>query len=239
MGIWFDLALILVLLIAIIVGYKKGIFSVVKRFRMILSVFLAWQLKLTAPVKGIVGKIFRIDKDYFTEKVDAKFGEKLSEGLQSSEMSAEEVFNSTFGKLGNLLSGIKDSLIEKISSGAENAVSEVTELVANSVYDLIFGLIGFVFLFIIFFVLFTVLYHIINKILNIGVLGLINRILGGVFGAVTGVIWMWLLAIVFVKLLPLFLPFTAENIAGGPLGTVRWFINSFFLSGIFGFTPIP
>lgn len=238
MGIWFDLTLILVLLIAIIVGYKKGIFSVVKRFRMILSVFLAWQLKLTAPVKGIVGKIFRIDKEYFTERVDTTFGEKLSEGLQNSEMSAEEVFDSTFGKLGGLLSGIKDALIEKISAGAESAVSEVTELVASTVYDLIFGLIGFVLLFIIFFVLFTVLYHIINKILNIGVLGLINRILGGVFGAVTGIIWMWLLAIVFVKLLPLFLPFTAETVAGGSLGTVKWFINSFFLSGIFGLTPI-
>lgn len=234
MGIWFDLILILVLIISIFIGCKKGLFSVVKRFRMFFSVFLAWQLKLTGFVRGIVGKMCHIDKEYLYEKVQAEFGDKLSENIHNTMLSDSQKFDETFGKLGGLLTGAKNYFMQRITEGADNLITDVTEYVANAVYDLIFGTIGFILLFAVFFVVFTIVYHILNKILNTGVLGTVNRLLGGVLGAITGLIWMWLLAIIFVKLFPFILSTDAQTIAGGALGIVKWFINSFFLSGIFG-----
>ena len=235
-GIWFDLILILVLLISIIIGFKKGIFSVVKRFRTFIAAFLAWQLKLISPVKSLVGKIFHIDKEYFHTKMQTEFGDKLSENIHNTALSDAEKFDKTFGKLSGLLSDSKDYFMQRITEGADNLITDVTGYVANAVYDLIYGAIGFVLLFIIFFALFTVIYCIADKILNIGVLGFVNRLLGGALGAVTGMLWMWILSIIFVKLFPLILSTDAQTIAGGAIGLVKWFATKFFLSGIFGVT---
>ncbi len=235
MGIWFDLILIAVLLVSVIIGYVKGLFSVVKRFRLILTVFLAWQLKLISPVKAVVGKICKIDKDYLYEKVQVEFGQKLSENIHNAALSDSEKYDAVFGKLGGLLSGFKEYFMTRITETADNLIADITVYVTNAIYDLIFGAIGFCILFVFFFILFTVLYHIINKILDTGVLGTVNHTLGGVLGAVTGLIWMWLLAIIFVKFGPFIFSTDAETIAGG-IGIVRWFVTKFFLSGIFGVT---
>ncbi len=235
MGIWFDLILIVVLLISVIIGLKKGLFSVVKRFRLIFSVFLAWQLKLTAPVKAIVGKICKIDKEYLYEKVQVQFGQKLSENIHNTALSESEKYEATFGKLGGLLSGAKEYFMTRITEGADNLIPDITVYVTNAIYDLIFGIIGFFILVAFFFIIFTVIYHIVNKILDTGVLGTVNHLLGGLLGAITGFIWMWLLAIVFVKFGPFVFSTDAETIAGG-IGIVRWFVSKFFLSGIFGVT---
>ncbi len=232
-GIWFDVILIAVLLISVIIGFKKGLFSVVKRFRLILSVFLAWQLKLISPVKAIVEKICKIDKNYLSQKVEEEFGKKLSENIHNAALSDAEKYEATFGKLGGLLSGMKEYFMTRITESADNLITDITAYVTNAIYDFIFGLIGFALLTVFFFIIFTVIYFIVDKILNIGVLGIVNRMLGGILGAVTGVIWMWLLSIVFVKFGPFVFSTSAETIAGG-IGIVKWFINSFFLSGIFG-----
>jgi len=234
LGIWFDLILILVLLVAIIIGFKNGLFSVVKRFRLLFSVFLAWQLKLTDFVQGIVGKIFHIDRDYLYEKIEVEFGAKLAQNVHDATLTDSQKFDETFGKLGGLFSGAKEYFMQRINEGADNLIADLTTNFAGAVYNFIYGAIGFAILFVVFFILFTVVYHIVNKILDIGVLGTVNRLLGGVFGAVTGTLWMWLLAIVFVKVLPLIISADAQTIAGGPIGIVRWFIEGFFLSKIFG-----
>lgn len=235
MGIWLDLILIAVLLISIVIGAKKGLFSVVKRFRLILSVFLAWQLKLTPFVRGLVGRFCKIDKEYLYNKIDEEFGQRLAHNINNSAIADADKFDATFGKFGGILSGARDFFMSKIAEGTENAVAEITKYVADAVYELIFAVIGFAVLTVFFFILFTVVYHIVNKILNVGILGMLNHFLGGVFGAVTGFIWIWLLAILFVKVGPIVFSTDPETIAGG-FGLVRWLIGSFFLSGIFGVT---
>ncbi len=232
-GIWFDLILIAVLLISVIIGFKNGLFSVVKRFRLILSVFLAWQLKLISPVKALVEKICKIDKNYLYQKVEVEFGQKLSENIHNAALSNTEKYEATFGKLGSLISGMKEYFMTRITESADNLIADITAYITDAIYDLIFGIIGFVLLTVFFFIIFTVIYFIVDKILNIGVLGTVNRMLGGVLGAITGFIWMWILSIIFVKLGPLVFSTDAQTIAGG-IGIVKWFINSFFLSGIFG-----
>ena len=235
MGIWFDLILVAVLLISIIIGTKKGLFSVVKRFRLILSVFLAWQLKLIPPVRNLVGKFCKIDKEYLYTKVDEEFGQKLLDNVNNSALADADKFDATFGKFGGILSGARDFFMTKVAEGTETAVADITKYVADAIYELIFAVIGFAVLTVFFFILFTVVYYIVNKILNVGILGILNHFLGGVLGAATGFIWIWLLAILFVKVGPIVFSTDPETIAGG-FGLVRWLIGSFFLSGIFGVT---
>ena len=233
LGTIFDIVLILTLVISIIIGCKKGLFCIVKRFRVFFASFLAWQLKLTGFVKAIVGKLFRIDRDYFYEIVQTEFGDKLSENIHNTTLSSAEKFDNTFGKLGGLLSNAKEYFMQRINEGADNLIADITEYVTDAIYNLVYGAIGFALLFVVFFIIFTVLYHILNKVFNTGVLGVLNRTLGGVLGALTGVIWMWLLSIIFVKLFPLILSTDAVTIAGGALGIVRWFVEDFFLSILF------
>lgn len=234
LGIWFDLILILLFIIAVIIGFKKGLFSVVKRFRLIFATFFAWQLRLTGFVQWIVGKLFRIDKDVFYEKVNTEFGDKLRENIHNATLSNEQKYDETFGKLGGLLSGAEEYFMQRITEGADNLVTDITNYVAGALYELIYGAIGFALLFVFFFIVFTILYHVVDKILDIGVLGLVNHGLGGLLGALTGFIWAWLLAIIFVKIFPLILSTDAQTIASSPIGLVRWFIEGFFLSGVFG-----
>jgi len=235
MGIWFDLILIAVLLVSVIIGSVKGIFSVVKRFRLILTVFLAWQLKLIAPVKAIVGKICKINRDSIYAKVQTEFGQKLSENIHNAALSDSEKYETIFGKLGGLLSGFKEYFMTRITETADNLISDITLYVTDAICNLILGTVGFLILFVFFFILFTILYHILDKIFDTGVLGTVNHALGGILGAVAGLIWMWLLAIIFVKFGPFVFSTDAQTIAGG-IGLVRWFVTKFFLSVIFGVT---
>ena len=235
MGIWFDLILVAVLLISIIIGTKKGLFSVVKRFRLLLSVFFAWQLKLTPFVRNLVGSFCKIDKDYLYNKIDEEFGQRLAHNINNSAIADADKFDATFGKFGGILSGARDFFMSKIAEGTETAIADITKYIADAVYELIFAVIGFAVLTVFFFIILTIAYYVINKILNVGILGMLNHFLGGVFGAVTGFIWIWLLAILFVKVGPIVFSTKSETIAGG-FGLIRWLIDSFFLSGIFGVT---
>ncbi len=236
MGIYLDIILIAVLVISIIIGYVKGFFKVVKRFRFLFAVFFAWQFKLADFMKFAVGKILRIDKNYIYDKVESTFGEKLEAYANNTSMTAEERYDEIFGKFGKLFSGAKEHFVN-LAESTDNIIAETTDYFTNAIYNLIYGTVGFIILFIVFFILFTVIYHILNKFLEIGILGFVNRILGAVFGGITGFLWAWILTLIFVNFFPFIFSTTVENVARG-FGVVKWFNNSFFMSGIFGVSKI-
>ncbi len=252
MGNLFDLILVLLPMITIAICIHRGFINLLRPFRKILAFLLAWSLKSTAIVQLTVGKLIKTDKfkSFLSEKVDALWGENIENALGADGVSVAERFDSVFGVVGKLFSSFKDfciSLYDKSFAGTQNSeippseqveafVKSVTEHVADRLASFFTLFIGFILLYIIFSVAFYFLSKALNSFFQHGILGVINKTLGGIVGLCEGLLFSWILSFVFVLVLPLFTSIDAATVTNGYLNITEWFYSRFFLSQIFGIT---
>ena len=113
MGNLFDAILILSLAAITVICYKLGFVKLLRPFRKIAALVLAWCLKGTAIIQGTIGKIIKTDKFkvFLTERVDALWGEKIENALTADGVSVTERFDDIFGFWGKMFSDIKDFCI--------------------------------------------------------------------------------------------------------------------------------
>ena len=151
LGIWFDIALILIALISVLIGYKRGLFSVVKKFRLIFSLFFAWQFKLADFTKSIVGSFIKIDKNYLKSNVERMWGDKIAEAAQNTAVPNESRFDDVFGKLGNLMTGAREYCEKRFVEGTQNFLADVVDYISALLLDFVFATVGFILLFVFFY----------------------------------------------------------------------------------------
>ena len=252
MGNLFDAILILSLVAITVICYKLGFVKLLRPFRKIAALVLAWCLKGTAIIQGTIGKIIKTDKFkvFLTERVDALWGEKIENALTADGVSVTERFDDIFGFWGKMFSDIKDfciSLYDKdytagIESGktpsemAEEFVKSVTEYIGDISAEFFTMFFGFIILFALFYVGFWIFEKMLDKFFDDGVLGTINRLIGGAVGLCYGFLFSWVLSIIFVLLLPLITSIDQQTVTGGFFHITEWFYSKFFLSLIVGIT---
>lgn len=253
MGNLFDAALVIALVGITVLCFKMGFIKMLKPFRKLAAFVLAWSLKDTVIVQGTVGKAIKTDKfkAFLAERVDALWGESLRGAVNAEGVSIADRFDGLFGFWGRIFSSFKDfciSLYDKDyahqTAGGEPLPSEqieaftksVTEHIADTAAGFITALIGFIALYVIFSVGFWLGAKVLDTVFDAGVLGLLNRCLGGVVGICYGFLVAWLLSVVFVFLLPLVTSVNIGTVTGGFFGITEWFYTKFFLSALLGMT---
>lgn len=252
MGNLFDAILVLVFAAVVFVCFKAGFIRLLRPFRKIAALVLSWSLKDSAFVHSTVGKLIKTDKfkAFLNERVDALWGEKIEQAVSADGVSIADRFDEVFGFWGKMFANIKDfciSLYDKSyasqagteplpSEQAEAFVKSVTEYIGNAAAGFFTALFGFILLYILFSVGFWLGAKILEKVFEDGVLGLVNKSIGGVVGVCYGFLLAWLLSIIFVLLLPLITSVDLSTITGGFFNVTEWFYSKFFLSQLLGMT---
>lgn len=253
MGNLFDILLIAVTAGTVIVCYKLGVFKMLKPFRKLVAFLLAWSLKDTPLVNKTVGKAIRSDgiKNFINERVKALWGERLYEAAEADGVAITERFDEVFGFVGKVFSNLKDFcalLYEKeivnsvpgesisFSEKVESFVYDTVGYITDSAIGFFTTFIGFLILYVIFSVGFWLAAKVLDGIFSEGLLGFLNRALGGVAGICYGFIFSWLLSLFLVLVLPLITKVPQSEVLGGILGVTEWYCTDFFVSRLLGIT---
>lgn len=245
--------LLFIIITSCAVCCKLGIFRTLKPFRKITAFLIAWNFKSSSFITKITDKILRADavRNGVSKWVENSWGEKINSATEAVDVPAAERYDGTFGIIGEIFDNIKEyciSLYENMFSGVPGAdglnmqgkieqfTEEVVTYVSDGVLNFISALLGFIIIYILVSVGFLVLIKLLDKLFSRGLFGLVNRVTGGIVGIGIGFIAAWLIAILFVNLLPAVFPIEKELILSGKLGIVNWFYSSFLLSAFFGFS---
>ena len=202
MAYMLDVAVILILLLAVFVGYKRGfVKSVIKLVGCILAVIVAGVL---SPM--VAGGIF-----------DTFVSNGLQESMASQMTSADA--ESALAGIRNMLDGLPEPVVnalessglgtpeqmlenvqESLSGGVEAVSQAVVVKVIRPVAVALLGALCFFILFILLIILVAVLANLINKVCSIPVLKQMNGALGAVMGALEGAVVV-LVAVTVVQLI--------------------------------------
>lgn len=226
MGMYLDIALIAVLAFFVIFNLIRGFIKALYPFRKWAAIAIAWMSK--APVAQYISGIFdaKALKDNIYNRAYSMWGEMInSTAATSPEATAPESYSGIFGFLENILPGIKGVCADAVQDGVTDVAHTVSEFVSVNLTAFIFQAAAFVILFIGSFLLLTIGLKIIELICKKGLLGGVNRVLGGLVGAFSGSIIVWGISVVVYLVLP-------EVLEGTQFAS--WMAKSFFLSSFFG-----
>lgn len=230
-----DILLIVIILIFLIVGAKKGLVKSVSGFLVYILAFTFANYFYTFVMKLMdrIGFIANLKITEATEAAGSILGEE-SGFIERISRIGSAVFS------GKLLSS-DASIIDP------EALTETQNLLNYLIGDTISALLSFVALFIVLLLLLKLIAYLLNELFTkVEGLKQVNSILGGLFGTVCGFFWAWVFAKVFVSFLfPLLngkfpLVFPAEMIesrvvsiclAVNPLSFLMLFTNWF--AGLF------
>ncbi len=251
MGNLFDIALLLIIIISGAACCKLGFFKTLKPFRKIISFLVAWNFKSSSFVTTLTDKILRADvvKNTVSKWVDSSWGDKIQTSTEATDVAINERYDSTFGIIGEIFDNIKEyciDLYEKTFGGIpgseqlgvqeklEQFTDEVVTYISNGVLNFVSALLGFIILYLLVSVGFILLIKLLDRLFKKGFFGLVNKITGAIVGVCFGVVFAWLIALLFVNVLPVIFPIEKEMILSGSMGIVNWFYTKFMLSALFG-----
>lgn len=193
MFIIIDVILVAILVICMIVGWKKGFIDEILR---LLSGLIAFFIALfltphVAPVLNdnlFYGRI----SGYMSEKMDDIDREKDGDIFGSG--SANEAFRDLLEKLGADYEQIKESVTERAEKNDEEVKQSITEKAAKPVSYAIAYAISFIVIFLLAILLLWLLRHVLNLAAKLPVIKTANQILGLVVGALFGVLIIWVIS---------------------------------------------
>lgn len=247
----FDIALIVIIIIAISACCKLGIFNTLKPFRKIAAFLLAWRFKSSEFVTSITDRILKADavRDRVSSWVNGAWGEKIQASTEAADVPVDERYEETFGIIGELFDKIKEycsrlfegtfgDVLTAEGLGIQQKIDEFTDEVvtymSEGILSFVSAVIGFALIYFLVSVGFIVLTKILDKLFSKGLFGVVNRVAGGLVGVCYGFVGAWILAVLFVNIFPLVFPIERELILSGKLGVVEWFYNDFMLASLFG-----
>lgn len=240
MGSLFDILLILTVLITVIITYRLGFIRLLKPYRIIAAFLIAWKAKSSNFMRGIVSKI--VDpadlKAHIKEQVDYQWGDKLTEAAGATVESEATRFDGVFGAFGRIFDEVVTYCRTTFEQGVQNFTETVVDFASNIAVEFFVSAIGFLIAFGFLSLAFLLGSVLLNWIFSRGVLGVINRSIGGLCGLFFGMLIAWIAALLIVHFGSLLVTGGMEETVGGFLHTVKWFHNNFILSKIFGVTPV-
>ena len=184
MGILLDIGFVIIILLCVVFGYKKGFFKSIAGFiGAVIAMFLAWVLA------GLIANISSV----LSNDALASFPEK-----------AAQVVANLPGFLSNTLNnqGITSSQIEQsLQAAGSNAAPATADLISPAVIWLL-QLLLTVILFFILVILVRLVIKLIGNVFRLPVLRQVDGILGGLFGIFKGVVYIFLACILLQLLMP-------------------------------------
>ncbi len=240
MGTLFDIILVLTVLITVFINFKLGIIRLLKPFRVMAAFILAWQLKATDFMRGIVSKF--VDpvslKEHIRTQVDSQWGDKITEAAGATVESEATRFDGVFGAFGKMFGDVVTYCRTAFEQGTQDLTSKVVDYASDVAVEFFVSAIGFIIAFLMLSLLFWLGCTVLNWVFSRGLLGLINRSLGGLVGLFFGLLIAWIASLILVNFVSLLITGGMAEVTGGFLHVVKWFHNDFLLSKIFGITPV-
>lgn len=240
MGNLFDILLILTVLITVIITYRLGFIRLLKPYRVIAAFIIAWRAKSSEFMRGIVTRI--VDpadlKEHIKAQVDYQWSDKISDAAGATVESEATRFDGVFGAFGRIFDDVVAYCRTTFEKGVQDFTDKVVDFAANIAVEFFVSAIGFLIAFIFLSLAFLLGSVILNWIFSRGVLGVINRSIGGICGLFFGMLIAWIASLLIVHFGSLLVTGGIEETVGGFLRTVKWFHNNFILSKIFGVQPI-
>ena len=198
MGILLDIGFVIIILLCVVFGYKKGFFKSIAGFiGAVIAMFLAWVLA------GLIANA--LYQGIFREKLIDHISAVLSnDALASFPEKAAQVVANLPGFLSNTLNnqGITSSQIEQsLQAAGNNAAPATADLISPAVIWLL-QLLLTVILFFILVILVRLVIKLIGNVFRLPVLRQVDGILGGLFGIFKGVVYIFLVCILLQLLMP-------------------------------------
>ena len=189
-----DILFVLVVAIFVFVGVKRGfIKSLIQSAKFLLTIVIAYFVG--SPVAAFLKDkfVFKSVYDFWYEKINGIYQEANAsvntEGLRNTIETAPDFL---------LAPEKKAEILASFSEESGTAmVDSVTTSIANPIADGISNILGYALTFVVAFVLLTVVAWLLTKIADrVPFIGTANRILGGVFGALVGIIILTVVAVI-------------------------------------------
>ena len=198
MGILLDIGFVIIILLCVVFGYKKGFFKSIAGFiGAVIAMFLAWVLA------GLIANA--LYQGIFREKLIDNISAVLSnDALASFPEKAAQVVANLPDFLSNTLNnqGITSSQIEQsLQAAGNNAAPATADLISPAVIWLL-QLLLTVILFFILVILVRLVIKLIGNVFRLPVLRQVDGILGGLFGIFKGVVYIFLVCILLQLLMP-------------------------------------
>jgi uncharacterized membrane protein required for colicin V production len=197
-----DIALVLIFVLCLIIGWKRGFFDqMISLFSGIIAFFAAYFLTpLAAPF---------VSKHLFLTRISEKASElirSIGDGIGGADLfgsgKANETFRAILEKFGADYDAIKEKFASAVTEGTDKAAGAIADHIAEPVsYALSYAL-----CFLAIFILTLIALWILKCVLKIAdklpVIKQANALLGLVMGAVTGIIIIWVLSVMLKLGLP-------------------------------------
>ena len=198
MGILLDIGFVIIILLCVVFGYKKGFFKSIAGFiGAVIAMFLAWVLA------GLIANA--LYQGVFREKLIDNISSVLSnDALASFPEKAAQVVANLPGFLSNTLNnqGITSSQIEQsLQAAGSNEAPATADLISPAVIWLL-QLLLTVILFFFLVILVRLVIKLIGNVFRLPVLRQVDGILGGLFGIFKGVVYIFLACILLQLLMP-------------------------------------
>lgn len=198
MGILLDIGFVIIILLCVVFGYKKGFFkSIAGFFGAVIAMFLAWVLA------GLIANA--LYQGIFREKLIDNISAVLSnDALVSFPEKAAQVVANLPGFLSNTLNnqGITSSQIQQsLQAAGSNAAPATADLISPAIIWLL-QLLLTVILFFILLILVRLVIKLISNVFRLPALRQVDGILGGLFGIFKGVVYIFLACILLQLLMP-------------------------------------
>ena len=196
MSILLDIGFVIIVLLCVIFGYKKGFFKSIAGFiGAVIAMFLAWVLA------GLIANALYQGVFRLIDNISAVLS---NDALASFPEKAAQVVANLPDFLSNTLSnqGITSSQIEQSLQAAEsNAAPATADLISPAIIWLL-QLLLTVILFFILLLLVRLVIKLIGNVFRLPVLRQIDGILGGLFGIFKGAVYIFLVCILLQLLMP-------------------------------------
>ncbi len=188
MSIFVDIVIIAVMLLSIIMGYKKGLIGVIfKIASFIIAIILAFAL--SKPVTNYI---------IANTEIDDNLHMTIQKALESNNSENPEEYKNE-----NMPEVISQYITEQIKTATANAQNEVAKVVATNLTGTIINGLAFIGIFIIAKILLFFLKFLIEAVAKIPVLKQFNEIGGLIYGVLKGLFIIYLIFTIISLIAPI------------------------------------
>lgn len=195
-GFLVDFILILVVAVGLFLGIKRGfVKTIAKPVKIILTLVITFSF--ASPLsEALVEPEIR-------EPIANQMEEYILENCE--DITAENI-NEELPTVLKIAAGIFDIDVNELASGAsdsESIVNEIADSLISPAIHVISTIITFIILYFLTGIVLSILISILNSIIDVGVVGVFNRVLGGIFSTAFAIIIAWGLTSIFTYVINL------------------------------------
>lgn len=197
MSFFIDLIIIVIFLVALIIGWKKGFVSAVMRIvSTVGAVVIAW-LAYNPVSEFLYDKIFLGGVTNYIRSV-------FDRDIASTNASLSNLFSELPEFFTNFLNrfSTKEKAVQYFSENAQATSNDLTSFMARPIAQTISKVVAIIALFFISLIVLKLLSKLIENVVKLPLLNSVNHILGLVLGAAVGFAIVWVVAIAFHAALP-------------------------------------